>query len=165
MSRVQSRSYRAASEGVRLVQLQRYPNHRTGKPPWLEGSLRCVLGLPPRTITATSIVSAIVLAIVPTTVLAIVLVIAEVCRCIALPTGLLTLLELQSHFGDKPLKFQVICPQNGTAVLKGLISICVLHRITTTVVRMYHAILRAKLCPTYRYDLAGKKSAVRRPVD
>ena len=34
----------------------------------------------------------------------------------------LTLLEPQSRFGDKPLKFQVPCPQNGTAVLKGLSS-------------------------------------------
>ena len=34
----------------------------------------------------------------------------------------LTLLEPQSRCGDKPLKFQVICPQNGTAVLKGLTS-------------------------------------------
>ena len=33
----------------------------------------------------------------------------------------LTLLEPQSRCGDKPLKFQVVCPQNGTAVLKGLI--------------------------------------------
>ena len=33
---------------------------------------------------------------------------------------LLTLLEPQSRFGDKPLQFQVVCPQNGTAVLKGL---------------------------------------------
>ena len=32
----------------------------------------------------------------------------------------LTRLELQSRFGDTPLKFQVICPQNETAVLKGL---------------------------------------------
>ena len=32
----------------------------------------------------------------------------------------LTPLEPQSRFGDKPLKFQVVCPQNGTAVLKGL---------------------------------------------
>ena len=32
----------------------------------------------------------------------------------------LTLLELQSHFGDNPVKFQVVCPQIGTAVLKGL---------------------------------------------
>ena len=31
----------------------------------------------------------------------------------------LTRLEPQSRFGDKPLKFQVVCPQNGTAVLKG----------------------------------------------
>ena len=31
-----------------------------------------------------------------------------------------TLLEPQSRFGDRPLKFQVVCPQNGTAVLKGL---------------------------------------------
>ena len=35
-----------------------------------------------------------------------------------LPT--LTLLGPQSRFGDKPLKFQVVCPQNETAVLKGL---------------------------------------------
>ena len=27
---------------------------------------------------------------------------------------------LQSRFGDKSLKFKVVCPQNGTAVLKGL---------------------------------------------
>ena len=33
---------------------------------------------------------------------------------------ILTLLELQSHFGDNPLKFQVVCPQIGTAVLKEL---------------------------------------------
>ena len=32
----------------------------------------------------------------------------------------LTLLEPQSRFGNKPLKFQAVCPQNGTAVLKGL---------------------------------------------
>ena len=36
-----------------------------------------------------------------------------------LPTLGLTLLGPQSRFGDKPLKFQVDCPQNGTAVLKG----------------------------------------------
>ena len=35
---------------------------------------------------------------------------------------MLTLLELQSHFGDNPLKFRVLCPQIGTAVLKGLSS-------------------------------------------
>ena len=35
----------------------------------------------------------------------------------------LTLLEPQSRFGDKPLKFQVVYPQNGTAILKGL-SVC-----------------------------------------
>ena len=29
-------------------------------------------------------------------------------------------MEPQSRFGDKPLKFRVVCPQNGTAVLKGL---------------------------------------------
>ena len=35
----------------------------------------------------------------------------------------LTLLELQSRcLWDKPLKLQVVCPQNGTAVLQGLIS-------------------------------------------
>ena len=32
----------------------------------------------------------------------------------------LTLLELQYRFRDNPLKFEVVCPQNGTAVLKGL---------------------------------------------
>ena len=32
---------------------------------------------------------------------------------------ILTLLELPSHIGYKPLKFQVVCPQDGTAVLKG----------------------------------------------
>ena len=31
----------------------------------------------------------------------------------------LTLLEPESRFGDKPFKFQVVFPQNGTAVLKG----------------------------------------------
>ena len=30
-----------------------------------------------------------------------------------------TPLEPQSRCGDKPLEFQVICPQNGAAVLKG----------------------------------------------
>ena len=34
--------------------------------------------------------------------------------------GVLTLLELQSHFGNKALKFQIVCPRNGTAVLKGV---------------------------------------------
>ena len=34
--------------------------------------------------------------------------------------SVLTLLEPKSRFGDKPLKFRVVCPQNGTAVLKGL---------------------------------------------
>ena len=32
----------------------------------------------------------------------------------------LTPLEPQSPFGDKPVKFQVVCPRNVTAVLKGL---------------------------------------------
>ena len=31
-----------------------------------------------------------------------------------------TLLQLQSHFEDNPLKFQVVCPQIGTAVLNEL---------------------------------------------
>ena len=34
-----------------------------------------------------------------------------------LPTAGLSLLEPQSRFGDKPFRFQVVCPQNGTAVL------------------------------------------------
>ena len=29
-------------------------------------------------------------------------------------------LEPQSRLGDKPVKIQVVCPQNGTAALKGL---------------------------------------------
>ena len=33
---------------------------------------------------------------------------------------LLTLLGPQPRFGDNPVKFQVVCPQNGTAVVKGL---------------------------------------------
>ena len=33
---------------------------------------------------------------------------------------LLTLLEPQSRYGDNRLKLQVVCPPNGTAVLKGL---------------------------------------------
>ena len=32
----------------------------------------------------------------------------------------ITLLEPQSRFGDKPVKFQVVCPQNGTAVQQGM---------------------------------------------
>ena len=34
--------------------------------------------------------------------------------------SMITLLEPQSRFGDRPVKFQVVCPQNGTAVLKGV---------------------------------------------
>ena len=37
-----------------------------------------------------------------------------------LPTPSLTRLGLQSRLGDKPVKFQVVCPRNGTAVLKWL---------------------------------------------
>ena len=40
-------------------------------------------------------------------------------------TTVLTLSEPQSRFGDKPLKYQVVCPQNGTAVLKGLTAVVV----------------------------------------
>ena len=36
------------------------------------------------------------------------------------PETNLTPVEPQSHFGDKSLKIQVVCPQNGTTVLKGL---------------------------------------------
>ena len=42
------------------------------------------------------------------------------------PQQFLTLLEPQSRFGDKPVNFQLVCPQNGTAVLKGLILIVAL---------------------------------------
>ena len=34
-------------------------------------------------------------------------------------TVALSLLRLQSGVGDKPVKFQVVCPPNGTAVLIG----------------------------------------------
>ena len=43
----------------------------------------------------------------------------------------LTLLVLESHFGDKPHYFQVVCPQDGTAVLKGVQSWC-LHPPNTS---------------------------------
>ena len=39
---------------------------------------------------------------------------------ITLDLNLSTLLEPQPRFGDKPLNFQVVCPRNGTAALKGL---------------------------------------------
>ena len=41
-------------------------------------------------------------------------------RDIAITDRLLTLLGPQSRLGDKAVKFQVVCPQNGTRVLKGL---------------------------------------------
>ena len=44
--------------------------------------------------------------------------------CMYASPMLLTLLELQSHFGDNPLKFQVLFPQIGTAVLKGFSRTC-----------------------------------------
>ena len=44
--------------------------------------------------------------------------------------GDLTPLEPQSRFGDKPVKLYVICPQNGTAVLKGLIAGCLFPVVT-----------------------------------
>ena len=37
-----------------------------------------------------------------------------------IPIPMLTVVEPLSHFGDKPVKLSVICPQNGTAVLEGL---------------------------------------------
>ena len=36
----------------------------------------------------------------------------------------LTLLELESRVGDKLREITVVCPQNGTAVLKGLRHAC-----------------------------------------
>ena len=41
-------------------------------------------------------------------------------RIVTLLSARLTLLKPRSRFGDKPLKFQVVCPRNGTAGLKGL---------------------------------------------
>ena len=43
---------------------------------------------------------------------------------LVLLVGLLTLLEqlLQSHVGDEKVKFQCVCPQNGTAVLNKRVS-------------------------------------------
>ena len=40
-----------------------------------------------------------------------------------LRTKLLTRLEPQSRFGDKALEICLVCPHNGTAVLKGLTGI------------------------------------------
>ena len=48
-----------------------------------------------------------------------------------------TLLEPQSHFGDRPVKFQVVCPQNRTAVLKGLRAVWA-HILFITLVRSLH---------------------------
>ena len=36
---------------------------------------------------------------------------------------ILTHLGLESHFGDKPLKFTIVCPRNGTAVLNGYLDL------------------------------------------
>ena len=50
----------------------------------------------------------------------------------ALHDPLLTPLEPQSRFGDKLFEVWVVCPQNGTAVLKGLIAppCCAFHTDT-----------------------------------
>ena len=40
------------------------------------------------------------------------------CALPAVEKPSLALLALQSRFGEQPVKFQVVCPQNGTAVLK-----------------------------------------------
>ena len=37
---------------------------------------------------------------------------------VGLGSGSLNLLEVRPRLGDKPLKFQAVCPRNGTAVLK-----------------------------------------------
>ena len=42
---------------------------------------------------------------------------------------MLTLSRLQPRFGDKPLKSQVVCPQNRTAVLKWLIQSYQVHAV------------------------------------
>ena len=42
----------------------------------------------------------------------------------------LTLLEPQSRCGGIPVKFQVLCPQNETAVLKGLMLILIVFLFT-----------------------------------
>ena len=58
---------------------------------------------------------------------------------------LLTPSEPQSRFGDKLLGNGVVCPQNGTAVLKGLITgacirysyyVCVVHETNTRIVNI-----------------------------
>ena len=46
-----------------------------------------------------------------------------------------TLLKLQSRFGDKPLKFQVVCPQNGTALLKALMVVLIVAVVTVVVAK------------------------------
>ena len=59
-------------------------------------------------------------------------------------SSVLTLLEPQSRFGDKLLESLVVCPHNGTAVLKGL---------TTLRTRLYHY---------HRYDQTGRVFSSRR---
>ena len=52
------------------------------------------------------------------------------CQNVSAPSALwpTALLELQSHFGDNPVKFQVVCPQNRTAVLLEYL-LQVLHKL------------------------------------
>ena len=47
-----------------------------------------------------------------------------VCRPALLLLGLLV---LQSPSGGKPVKFELVCPQNGAAVLKGLRAVCLVQ--------------------------------------
>ena len=56
----------------------------------------------------------------------------------------LTPLEPQSRFGDKLLEHWVVCPQNGTAVLKGLIVVIAGHFFAITITRNRDCIVIAK---------------------
>ena len=54
---------------------------------------------------------------------------------------------LQSRSGDKPMSFQVVCPQNGTAVLKGL-NRMVLQWVAQLLHQAYYQVLQLQQCRT-----------------
>ena len=69
------------------------------------------------------------------------------CRCVlcnCVDLMLCVLLEPQSRFGDTRLHFQVVCPENGTAVLKGLNRSFYPSTSSTTSVRANSSILRVE---------------------
>ena len=85
------------------------------------------------------------------------------CLPLCIPQQFLTLLEPQSAFGDKLLNFQVVCPQNGTAVLKGLTisddpgrvfyQILDIRKFTFFMVGLIFELTTDDPCPAYRRHL------------